>query len=169
MPIRQATAEDYPGILRIYNQSVLAGGVTGDELPLTLDERRPWLALHDGSHYSLFVAEDAGNILGYLALSPYRQGRSAFYNTAEISYYIEADSRRQSLASQLMAHALQACRTLEIHTLIAILLAGNEASIRLLEKHGFREWGRMPRIGRLQSGTVDHLYYGRHLGTSEQE
>ncbi len=164
MPIREATAEDYAGILRIYNQSVLAGGVTGDEKTLSLDERRPWLALHDGRHYCLFVAEEAGSILGYLALSPYRHGRSAFYNTAEISYYIAADSRRQGLASQLMTHALKACSSLEIHSLIAILLAGNDASIRLLEKHGFREWGRMPRIGRLQSGIVDHLYYGRHVG-----
>lgn len=167
MLIRQASANDYPDILRIYNQAVLTGGMTGDETPLSLDERRPWLALHDGKHYSLFVAEDDGNILSYLALSPYRQGRSAFFNTAEISYYIDASARRQGLASQLMEHALQACEALELDTLIAILLAGNEPSMRLLEKHGFSEWGRMPEIGRLKSGTVDHLYYGRHVGAHD--
>ncbi len=167
MLIRQAKPHDYPQLLQIYNQAVLAGGMTGDETPLSLEERRPWLKMHDGKHYSILVAEDDGNILGYLALSPYRQGRSAFYHTAEISYYIDEPFRRQGLATQLIEQALQACEALELDTLIAILLAGNEPSIRLLEKHGFSEWGRMPGIGRLKNGTVDHLYYGRLVGAHD--
>lgn len=163
MIIRQASAEDYPEIVRIYNQAVSAGGLTGDEHLQTLDKKRAWLEQHNGRHYDLFVAQAGEEIRGYLALSPYRYGRPAFFNTAEISYYVDENYHRQGIASRLLDHALDACEKLEINTLIAILLSGNQASITLLEKNGFREWGCMPQIGRLQNGMVDHLYYGKHL------
>jgi hypothetical protein len=52
MNIRQAKPLDYPQLLQIYNQAVLAGGLTGDEPPLSLEERLPWLERHDALHYS---------------------------------------------------------------------------------------------------------------------
>ena len=50
-----------------------------------------------------------------------------------------------------------------IGVLIAMLLDKNPASIGLLQKFGFKEWGRMPGIARIDDQTADHLYYGLEL------
>jgi L-amino acid N-acyltransferase YncA len=163
MIIRQAQSKDFPHILRIYNQAVRTGGLTGDEQEILLAQRLPWLEQHTGEHYMIFVAEHDSASLGYLALSPYRHGRSAFYHTAEVSYYIDESHRRQGLAAELMEHALAACEGLQFNTLIAILLSGNQASIALLKKFGFSRWGCMPQIARFKNDIADHLYFGKQL------
>ena len=47
--------------------------------------------------------------------------------------------------------------------LVAILLNKNPASVGLLQKFGFTEWGRMPEIARIDGVLADHLYYGLKL------
>jgi len=163
MKIRQVQTKDFPQILRIYNQAVRIGGLTGDEDELSLAQRQPWLVQHTGEHYTIFVAEHDDTVLGYLALSPYRYGRSAFYHTAEVSYYIDEAYQRQGIATALMEHTLAACEGLQIYTLIAILLSRNHASIALLEKLGFNRWACMPQIARFKNGIADHLYFGKQL------
>ncbi len=39
----------------------------------------------------------------------------------------------------------------------------NQGSVKLLDKNGFKEWGRMPNIVELGDNKFDHLYYGLHL------
>ena len=46
---------------------------------------------------------------------------------------------------------------------MAILLDCNSASIALLKKYGFSEWGRLPEIACLSGCYFDHLYYGKAL------
>ncbi|MEZ6105923.1 MAG: hypothetical protein R3B96_07330 [Pirellulaceae bacterium] len=38
-PVRLATDEDLPAIRSIYNQAILAGGMTADVAPVSLEER----------------------------------------------------------------------------------------------------------------------------------
>ncbi|MBL4622476.1 MAG: N-acetyltransferase [Immundisolibacteraceae bacterium] len=162
--ITQASADHYEDIVRLYNQAVSAGSQTADEQPVSLQEKLPWLRLHTGDHYIIYVATIDKDIVGYVALSPYRFGRSAFSKTAEISYYIDNQYQRKGIGSQLIQHAIDNCSELKIESLIAILLSSNLASISVLKKFDFEKWGDMPNIGKLKNGLVDHLYFGKHLG-----
>ena len=65
--------------------------------------------------------------------------------------------------SLVVEHALAACPALQIRHLFAIVLEGNEASVKLLEKMGFEQWGYLPRVADFDGKEVGHLYFGRHV------
>jgi L-amino acid N-acyltransferase YncA len=44
----------------------------------------------------------------------------------------------------------------------AIVLEG-KASLKLLRKRGFEQWGYLPRVADFDGKEVGHLYYGRHV------
>ena len=174
MLVRIAQLSDLETITAIYNQAILAGHRTADTQPFKAEERLDWFNAHSPKHYPLLVAIDENDtVIGYLTISPYREGRKAFLRTAEISYYIHFEHHRKGVASCLMDDALKRCPELNIKTLIAMLLATNKGSIGFLKKHGFSEWGRMPKIAEFgivagnvtttANTTVDHLFYGKRL------
>ena len=163
MLIRLAQIDDLPAIVEIYNQAIPSKKSTGDTQPLRVEDRRIWFEEHRPEKHPVFVAEMEGQVVGWCSLSAYRPGRAAFRFTAEISYYIALDYHRRGIATALVEHALEACPTLQIKHLFAIILEGNQASLKLLEKMGFEQWGYLPRVADFDGKEVGHLYYGRHL------
>lgn len=161
--ITQASSTHYDDIIRIYNQAVVAGSQMADENTVSLKEKLPWLRQHTGDHYVIYVATIDKKIVGYLALSPYRFGRAAFSKTAELCCYIDNSYQGKGIGTQLIQHAINKCSALKIESLIAILLSSNLASIAILRKFKFEKWGTMPNIAKMKNGSVDHLYYGKHL------
>src|ERR1051325_2425646 len=165
MLIRFAQIEDLPLIVDIYNQSIPSKQSTGDTQPLQVKDRLTWFREHRPEEHPIFVAEAEtdGKVAGWCSLSAYRPGRAALRFTSEISYYIDYRYHRLGIATALVAHALAACPTLGIRHVFAIVLEGNQASLKLLEKMGFEQWGYMPRVADFDGREVGHLYYGRHL------
>jgi L-amino acid N-acyltransferase YncA len=161
--IRIAHINDLLAIVDIYNQSIPSRQSTGDTKPLRVEDRLAWFEEHRPYEHPIFVAEVDGQVAGWCSLSAYRPGRAALRFTAEISYYIGSAYHRQGLATALVEHTLAACPDLEIRHLFAIVLEGNQASIRLLEKMGFAQWGYLPRVADFDGKEVGHLYYGRHV------
>jgi L-amino acid N-acyltransferase YncA len=163
MIIRLAQMDDLPALVDIYNQSIPSQQSTGDMQPLRVEDRRGWFEEHRPEAHPIFVAEVEGQVAGWCSLSAYRPGRAALRFTAEISYYIALDHHRQGIGTALVEHALAACPALQIRHLFAIVLEGNQASLSLLEKMGFEQWGYLPRVADFDGKEVGHLYYGRHV------
>ena len=163
MKIRLAQIDDLPVMLDIYNQSIPSKQSTGDTQPLRVEDRMTWFMEHRTDEHPIFVADVDGQLAGWCSLSPYRTGRAALRFTAEISYYIAYAYHRQGIATVLVEHALAACPALQIRHLFAIVLEGNEASLKLLEKMGFEQWGYLPRVADFDGKEVGHYYYGRHM------
>ncbi len=162
--IRTAQLDDLEAIVEIYNQAVSLKSVTADTEPVSIDSRRPWFHAHPPQRYPIWVAVSEGSLAGWCSLSPYRPGRAALRHTAEISYYVNEGHRRQGIASQLIAHALENSPELDLKTLFALVLGRNAASCGLLEKLGFRLWGRLPRVADFDGEECDHLIFGRRIG-----
>lgn len=163
MIIRLAQIDDLPAIVDIYNQAIPSKQSTGDTHPLGVEDRKAWFEEHPAEKHPIFVAEVDGQVVGWCSLSAYRPGRAALRFTAEISYYIALPYHRQGIGTALVAHALAACPALQIKHLLAIVLEVNQASLRLLEKMGFEQWGYLPRVANFDGKEVGHHYYGRHL------
>jgi ribosomal-protein-alanine N-acetyltransferase len=111
-----------------------------------------------GSGYSLFVfrAED-DVLLGGISLSNIRRGVA---QTASIGYWIaERHARRGYMSESLTAMLDFAFKTLGLHRVEAACLAANEASRRLLEKHGFQEEGVARGYLRINGRWQDHVIY----------
>jgi len=164
MKIEIAQRTDLEAMVEIYNQAIEDGVCTADTETFNLAERVDWFNSYTPESHPLLVAKEDNEVLGYCTISPYRYGRKALKHTAEISYYIHFKHHRKGVASQMMDHAIALCPSLDIKTLVAILIGDNQGSIALLKKYGFEEWGRLPKIVELSAGHYDHLYYGRHLG-----
>jgi L-amino acid N-acyltransferase YncA len=163
MIIRNAKEKDIPEINEIYNQSVPSKKSTAHLLPVSLEQREMWFAGHNEHKYPVFVAENDGKIIGWISLSPYRTGRQALRFTAEVSYYIHSEHYHKGIATKLLSYVIENSNKYKIKTLIAILMAHNTNSIKLLEKFNFEKWGNMPNILDIDGKEYDHLYYGLRL------
>jgi len=163
MTVRLAHLDDLPAIVETYNQAIQTKRSTGDTEPVQVVDRVAWFREHLPEKHPILVVEVEGQVVGWCSLSAYRPGRAALRFTAEISYYIDFAQHRQGLGTALVEHALAACPALSIRHLFAIVLEGNHASIRLLEKLGFEKWGYLPRVADFDGREVGHLYFGRHV------
>ena len=163
MNIRQATINDLKAIVDIYNQAISAGKKTADTLIFSAEQRQEWFKEHKADSFPLLVAVEKEQVIGYLTLSPYRNGRPALSKTAEISYYIDFNHLRKGIGSKLMEYAIHLAKELNLNSLIAILVGSNQGSIKLLQKYGFKQWGCMPGIVYFGDSQHDHVYYGLHL------
>lgn len=163
MIIRNATAGDLEAINNIYNESIPSHRSTADTEPYTIKEREEWFRNHDPYSYPVFVAELEGMVVGYTSFSPYRPRRNALKYAAEISYYIGSAYQGRGIGNTILGYAVRRAPEFGFRSLIAILLGHNKASIALLRKHGFEEWGRMPGIVLFDGKEYDHLYYGLRL------
>lgn len=154
---RLATAADLPRLVEIYNQAILEGGCTADLVPYTLEQRREWFAAHQQAPFQIHVLEEAGEVCGYFYFSPWRGGRAALREVAEVSYYLAAEARGRGLGRTMLAQAELLARRDGLSTLLAILLECNTASRTLLEKGGFTLAGLLPQIadlGEMRSGQL---------------
>ena len=163
MKIRLAQLDDLASIVDIYNQSIPSKQATGDTQPVRVEDRLAWFQEHRPDEHPIFVAELDQQVAGWCSLSAYRPGRAALRFTAEISYYISYAYHRQGIGTALVEHALAACPALGIKHVFAIVLDGNQASVKLLKKMDFEKWGYLPKVADFDGKEVSHLYYGRHL------
>jgi L-amino acid N-acyltransferase YncA len=158
--IRKAKTNDLGAINEIYNHAIKHGGQTAQDEFYSLAQTKEWLGKFDPNKHPVFVIEKDGKVVGWASLSEYRSGRDALKRVAEISYYFHQDFQGQGLGSQLMEFAISEAPKYHFNNLIAILLDGNIASVKLLKNFGFDQWGRMPKTAFINGEYIDHLYYG---------
>ena len=154
--VRKATIENLGVITEIYNEAILATVATFDTETKTLEEQRDWFESH-GPRHPVLVADKDGVICGWASLSEW-SGRCAYSDTAEISLYVKEGYRGEGVGSKLMEAVLKEGERAGLHTVIARIADGNEASIRLHEAMGFGHIGVMREVGRKFGRRIDvHL------------
>lgn len=163
MKIRLVKFSDLEKIVHIYNQSIPSMGATGDITPLIWEERIPWLNSHLPEKCPIYVAVMNGNIVGYISMSMYRNGRSAFRFVSEISYYVDNKYHRTGIGSKLIDFIIQKCELLKIKTLITFVMEHNQPSIHLLNNFGFEKWGVLPNIADFKGKEFNHTIYGLRI------
>ncbi len=158
-----AQFKDLEGITEIYNQAIDAQFQTGFTQRVKLEDRIGWFNEHTPDTYPLFVYSVDDVVAGWLSVSPYRAGRGAFRFTVEVSYFVRKEYRGRGVGAQLILHGINACRQLHYKTAIAIILDKNTASVKLVEKFGFKKWAHLPGVADFEGVECDHVYYGMKL------
>lgn len=146
MRIRDATAPDLAAIVDIYNHAVLHSTATADNEPTTVELRRAWFQerVRDGLPVVVAVAEN-GQILGWGALSRYHT-RWGYRFTVENSVYVHPDARGRGIGKALLDTLVTRARALGFHAIVASVDGTNAVSIRLHERAGFQQMGRLTEI-----------------------
>lgn len=147
MEIRKAERRDLQALLAIYNYEVEHGVATLDLQKKDLTQWGQWFDAHNVANHPLIVAEVDGHIAGYASLSDYRE-KEAYKSTVELSVYIAPEDRRKGVATALMEEILREAREdVRTHTVVSVITAGNEASIRLHGRFGFEFCGTIREVG----------------------
>ncbi len=161
--IVHARTEHISEINRIYNQAVEDGLRTAHTSPVSKEERRQWFERHDLDRHPIFVWLENDSVIGWLSISPYRAGREALSEVAEVSYYVDYNHHGRGIASELMKHGIEFCKNISTRILVAILISGNEESIGLLHKFGFEESGRIKKAIKYDDAYRDHVYMSLNI------
>ncbi|CAB3750691.1 GNAT family N-acetyltransferase [Paraburkholderia humisilvae] len=159
---RDATPDDLPAIVAIYNSTVPSRQATADLEPVSVASRRAWFDAHGPQRRPLWVVEEGGEVIAWLSFSDF-YGRPAYGRTAEISIYLDPGARGKGLGTALLEAALEAAPGLGIDTLLGFVFGHNESSLRLFRRFGFADWGVLPRVAVLDGIERDLVIVGRRL------
>ncbi len=144
--VRNATEEDLPAMLEIYNEIILNTLAVWHEEAHTLAMRKEWFALKKEQGFPVLVAESQGVILGFATIATFRPW-SGFRFTVENSVYVRPENRGQGVAKLLLPALIDAAKQLNIHAIVAGIEATNDISIALHEKFGFIEVAHFKEVG----------------------
>lgn len=156
LTIRRATLEDLGAITQIYNDAILRTVATFDTEPKTAEEQMMWFADHS-PEYPILVADSNGLVVGWASLSRWSD-RCGYSDTAEISLYVDEKHQGKGIGRKLLEAIIQKGQKAGLHTIIARIAEGSEASIRLHKSVGFEQIGTMREVGRKFGKLLDvHL------------
>jgi phosphinothricin acetyltransferase len=146
--LRDAVASDLPYIREIYNHYVANTVVTFDEDAMTLKEWRHKFAWTQKANYPFIVAvSPSGTLLGFAYVSAWKQ-KAAYRRTVEDSIYLGPAATGKGLGKVLLGELIDRSKKAGIKEMLAVIAdQGAEASIALHERFGFKEVGRLGRVG----------------------
>ena len=162
--VRPAAAEDAAEIARIYQYYVQHTCVSLELEAPGAEEmaRRRAAIVRLGMPY--LVAEEDGAVVGYAYANAYRP-RAGYRFTVEDSIYVDPARMRRGCGQALMSALIKVCEQGPWRQMIAVIGdSDNAASVRLHERFGFREAGRLISVGFKLDRWVDCLLMQRALG-----
>jgi L-amino acid N-acyltransferase YncA len=154
LEIRDAREADLRAIFAIYDDEVLHGTSTFDTTPLTPEERLDWFHTHSGPRRPVIVATRGEQVLGWACLSAWSE-RCAYARAAEDSVYVAAKARGLGVGRALLEELVRRARASGLGVLLARVVEGNPASLRLHESVGFTSIGVMHRVGEKLGKVLD--------------
>jgi len=144
--IRTAREEDLSAILKIYNHIILNTAAVYHYEAHTMEMRKAWYDGRVQSGFPVFVAEDDGEVVGFSSFGPFRPWPGYKY-TVENSVYVAEGQRGKGIGALLMAPLIQSAREMDMHAVIAVIDADNDASVQLHRRFGFEEVGHFKQVG----------------------
>ena len=147
---RDATINDLPKIVGIYNSTIPSRLVTSDIEPVTVSSRINWFNQHTAQGRPLWVVETPNkNVIGWVSFQSFYHGRPAYEATVELSIYLDVSQRNKGLGKQVLQYSIDTAKQFGIKTLLGFIFAHNEPSLKLFNHFGFEEWGTLPNIATL--------------------
>ncbi|GAA0756724.1 N-acetyltransferase family protein [Ideonella azotifigens] len=139
--IRPAAHSDIDALRVLRNHYVANSFATFDEVLLSEQDMRSWLAVFDpGSPHQLWLAMDGDQLLGCACSQPYR-AHPAFRFTIETSIYVAPGQTGRRHGEQLYQTLFAFLAPHELRKAVVGIALPNEASLALHRKLGFTEVG----------------------------
>jgi phosphinothricin acetyltransferase len=141
--VRPFDPRDYPAVAAVFAEGIATGRATFETAVPSWEE---WDAAHLPEHR--FVAEEDGDVVGWVAVVPYSR-RAVYRGVGEESVYVAERARGRGVGKALLDAVIASARAGGLWTLQAGIFPDNVASLELHRRAGFREVGVRERIGRL--------------------
>lgn len=152
--IRDVKSGDAQAIAAIYNDYILNGVETFETEPLSVPQMQKRIG-EISAKFPYFVFEtDGGEVLAYAYAHNWKE-RAAYALTLETSVYVARKSRGAGIGRKLTEKLVDECRKRGYRALIACITDGNQASIKLHEKLGFKKVSHFEKVGIKFGGELD--------------
>jgi phosphinothricin acetyltransferase len=155
--IRDVSETDAEGIAAIYAHHVLNGTASYEFEPPSTEDTIAKIRRVTGPGWPFLVAELDGEVAGYAYATQFRD-RAAYRYTAEDSIYVHPDRMGRGVGRALLTALLERSASYGFRTIVAVIGGGEPASIALHAKCGFREAGRLHRVGFKFGQWLDSVY-----------
>lgn len=159
--VRPALLYDAERIRAIYNYEVTHTTATFDLVPRSIEDQRGWLADRSGA-FAAIVAVANGDVVGFAALSPYKE-RAAYRTSVENSVYVDRAYHGQGAGKRLLTELLDIAARSGFHAVFARITATSEASRALHASCGFELVGIEREVGRKFNKWLDVVLMQRLL------
>ena len=145
MRIRKARIEDLYAMLKIYTPYVENTSISFEYTPPSEEEFAKRFEEHVRM-YPWLVFEEGGEVLGYAyAGRPF--ARMAYSWCAEISVYVNMESRGKGIGKCLYAEVESILKMQGVEVIYAIITGENEASLRFHEALGYKHTAKYEKCG----------------------
>ncbi len=145
LKIAIATPADYLAVANIYNEYIINGGATMDEVIKSEKDIAGWVEKFNDRE-RLFVLKKNSQIIGWGIIKKYSD-RSGYRTTCETAIYLTASEKGNGYGTFLKKYVMQVCKDLGYRHLVAKILGGNEASIVYNQKLGYTIVGTQKEVG----------------------
>jgi phosphinothricin acetyltransferase len=163
MRIEDATDDDLPAVVAIYNQVLLTSTAIYREEPATIDERQAWNDTRKKNGYPLLVARtDDLPVAGFATFGDFRAW-PGYRFTVEHSVHIAESCRGRGIGTALMRLLIERGTALGKHVMVAGIDADNGGSIRMHERLGFEQTGHLKEVGFKFGRWLDLVFMQRRL------
>jgi phosphinothricin acetyltransferase len=159
--LRPARLADAARLAEIWSREAILAFSTTDTEARDAAAQRAWLAGRAHDH-PVVVACAGEEIAGYAALTAYRP-KPAFAHTVEDSVYVDRAWRGRGVGRLLLGRVLELASTHGHRSVIARIVASNEASRGLHEALGFRLVGIEEEVALKRGCWLDVAIYQRRL------
>ncbi|MGL1888886.1 MAG: GNAT family N-acetyltransferase [Reichenbachiella sp.] len=146
---RYATIDDLAELVKIYNQAIPTGVSTADTVLLKVEDRIEWFKAFNRSTRPIIVALDGSQIIGYVYLTSFYEGRPAYNKTAEVSTYIANDYQKLGVGTYLKKIIISLCPELGVENLISMYFDHNIGTQKLNDSFGFVVEGHLKNIAEI--------------------
>lgn len=168
--IREASTEDIPGMLEVFNYyiensfaSYIETSVGPEFFQVIQNEKEQG----KDDRFPFYVIEENGKIIGLGALRPYFPFPN-FRHTGVVSYFILPGHTRKGLGSRMLEKLCTEAREKKMKSLLANVSSKNEASLKFHLKHGFIECGRFRDAGTKFGKYFDIIWLQKFLDKEQK-
>jgi len=144
--VRDATRQDLPEILSIYNEVIRNSTAVYSEIEFTPARGDSWFDAKAEQGFPFIVAQTDVGIVGFGTFGEFRAW-PCYRHTVEHSVHIRADRRGFGLGRMLVLELIARAKAMQKHVMIAGIDADNTLSIGLHASLGFRAVGHFHEVG----------------------
>ena len=157
-----ATLDDLPFIVEVYNSTIACRQVTADLQPVSVESRFAWFEQHNPQKRPLWLIKYQNQPCGWVSLSSF-YGRPAYDKTVEISLYIHQDFRGKKIGQTTVDKMETFAKQAGIEAILSYIFGHNIASLNLFEKMNYKQWALLPKVAELDGIKRDLVILGKRF------
>jgi len=147
----QLREQDLPQLIRVFNSVIQEGlYLPRNEGVPDLETAQKWYQDRVKAGMTFIAARVNSQLVGGASLEP---GRGKTSHVANLGIYLKKEFRGMGIGARLMRTTIESARRRDFEIVKLTVFASNRRAVRLYEKFGFRECGRIKNGVKFSDGT----------------